>query len=440
MLANEEPAAAIVPEPAEPAVVAGKFPVVTKRDQIGVKTENKTGTGDKKRTRKKSVGTGKKKPTVSKSKTAPTKAPEIPDDEAPEIPDDEAPEIRDDEAPEIPDDEAPEIPDDEAPEVEGGTTATKGKKKGKKMLKRRGKKGLKRKGSIMVSPTKRRRQMMKAWPVPEEGTGDFEYDVAKFPEDAPEEVWDEAEAEPEPERKAAPKAKAKAKGKAKATPKAKAAGKAKATPKAKALATAKAKAKAKAKATPKAKAKAKAKATPKAKCKAAAKGKSMPRSRRGVTIDNDEESQISVDDALVSYLSMNSVELLKAAMIEFAYKFDGEEESRSLKLRMKAELVSSTACSLTHYWTRCSTGVLLKESKKELVNLSVAGAPKDAAWTAKMAMTMKAGELVGMVVDGLIADSIVNPWTATKSVEADGVIAVVKEQLLDALRTLSPDD
>ena len=82
----------------------------------------------------------------------------------------------------------------------------------------------------------------------------------------------------------------------------------------------------------------------------------------------------------------------------------------------------------------------MKESKKELVNLSVAGAPKCASVTAKMAMTMKAGELLSIVVDGLIADNIVNPWTVVSSVEADSMITVIKEQLLQALLTLSRAD
>ena len=57
-----------------------------------------------------------------------------------------------------------------------------------------------------------------------------------------------------------------------------------------------------------------------------------------------------------------------------------------------------------------------------------------------MAMTMKAGELLSIVVDGLIADNIVNPWTVASSVEEDSMITVIKEQLLQALLTLSRAD
>ena len=295
---------------------------------------------------------------------------------------------------------------------------------------------MKCKRSIMVSPTKRRRKMLKSWPVPEYTGGEIEYEVAEFPEPeedpenaaggAAEDRGDEAEPEvctrgkPKPKKKATPKAT----GKSKAKPKAKAGAKAKANPKA----------------SPKAKAKAKAKASPKAKCKAAAKAKSMPRARRGVSINDDEDSRISVDDALVNYLSMDSVASLKSSIIEFAEQFHNAELCHSVKLKMKAEIAQSTACGLTHYWTRQSTGVLMKESKKELVNLSVAGAPKCASVTAKMAMTMKAGELLSIVVDGLIADNIVNPWTVVSSVEADSMITVIKEQLLQALLTLSRAD
>ena len=350
--------------------------MVTKRDQIGVKSKKKRAKGGGKG--------GKSAKTISETEAAS----KIPDD------------------------------DDEAPEMEEGIIVTEEKKKGKKMKKRGGKKGLKRKRSIMVSPSKRRRRMLKAWPVPEESAcGLLEYEVATFPDPEEEEEPCDTAGEAEPEREATPKRKS--------------------VPKVKAKPKGHAKAKATAKATAKAKAKAAAKATAKAKAKATAKTKAMPRARRALELDDDEDARISVDDALVNYLAMTSVEQLQKAMVEFAEIFAGEEQSHSLKLRMKAELAQSTACSLTHYWTRCSTGVLVKESKKELVNLSVAGGPKDATWTAKMAMTMKAGELVSIAMDGLIADSITNPWIVTKSVEADSIIMVIKEQLLQALLTLS---
>ena len=195
-------------------------------------------------------------------------------------------------------------------------------------------------------------------------------------------------------------------------------------------------AKAKAKASPKgkAKAKAKAKATAKAAPKGKAKAKAKARARADAEVDGEAAPALS--NVHASFMDVESAEGIKAAMVNFAGMARDPECTSKNKLKMKAELEDFKTVNLTHYWTRCSCGILRKADKKEVAYISATGFTKDATWAMKMFVNAKAAELIARCLDGLVADGILEEDYGEDCEQLLELRAVTREQSLVAIQEL----
>ena len=236
--------------------------------------------------------------------------------------------------------------------------------------------------------------------------------------DAPAEVSKKAA---KPKGKAKAKPAAKPKGKAKAKPAAKAKGKAKAKPAAKA--------KGKAKATPDARAKAKRSAKGKAKAsKTDEKDNAETKAKKAKTGTND----VCVEEGIWNFFGTSDASQLKDQMVDFARIFDGSEFCMKTKNWMKSELWELQTTALSIYWTRPAVGVQRKSDAKELGYLSMARCPSDCSWPLKMAVLLKAAEMLGYYVDCLV-------WKGCEeeSMDVSDLKDLLKEQVLAALEELA---
>ena len=287
------------------------------------------------------------------------------------------------------------------------------KKRGPKAKAGKKGKGIKRSKSKPLSPSKRRRAVLR------EKAGDQDHGD------------EDDECEGESNIDAKPKAKAKAKAKASA--------KKAATSKAKA----KAQAKCKAAAVPKGKAKAKSAPKAKAKGKPAENESEIPLAKGTKKISPQKEiilkpAALCMFEALDWYFGVKDPSGLKGIVVEFAKKWGSGSNDNKFKHDLKGDLDEIWYSGYNMYWNRPAAGLLHKESGKELGYFSIPPTrSSNCSWAQKMAVVAKAASMFGKYTDSLIYDGYVD--SAKPDTSKDLVIMrnVFKSVVQDAVKKLS---
>ena len=268
--------------------------------------------------------------------------------------------------------------------------------------------GIKRGKSLPLSPSKRRREILR----------DVSADKCRDEDREPESVHEVEAKENEIEGK--PKAKAKAKAKAAATPKAKA------------------KAKAKCKAA------AKAKSSPKAKAKAKAKDENeIPRARGAKKLSPQKEillkpPALCMFEALDWYFGVKDPAGLKDVVVTFAKKWGSGTNDNKFKHELKADLDEVWYSGYNMYWNRPAAGVLHKETGKELAYFSIpATRSLNCSWGQKMAVVAKAASMFASYADSLIYDGYVDSTKPDTSKDLVIMRNIFKSIVDDSVKKLS---
>ncbi|CAE7432716.1 unnamed protein product [Symbiodinium sp. CCMP2456] len=129
--------------------------------------------------------------------------------------------------------------------------------------------------------------------------------------------------------------------------------------------------------------------------------------KRKVSTSSSSAPFLTMKKALQKYFQVEKIDDLRDQMVEFAKKFNNATSTPQWKFKMKGDLQAPTHHGLTHYWTRCSCGILRKWDKKEIVNFSSSGASADLDWAQKMCVVMKGGEMFAVYLDGLLEDNYI---------------------------------